>query len=561
MKTTQMARLNRQELRRYGHVVAVLTRNGFEDILHRLSAKHDVPWRNKIFKGKIRNIESLSTARRVRLAIEELGPTYVKFGQILSGRSDLLPDDFIDELSSLQDDVPPFPFHEVKTIIEGELGRPLEELYDDFKKAPVAAASLAQVHHAKTKAGEDVAVKVQRPRVGKIIDADIRILRRLAALVERRLPEFACFEPVALVDDFAASIHKELDFVREGRSADDFRRFFKKDGRVHIPKVLWNLTTTKILTMEYIHGIKVSEYARLEAAGLDRKIIALNGANLLLKEIFDVHKFHADPHPGNLFVLENNVIAPVDFGLTGRLDQESVDHLSDLVTAVVDKDVEALATVLLHMCRPAEPIQVGAIQSDLADLLDRYYEAPLQELSMSGIVKDVTAFMRRHKLRFPQEMAMMARSLIVIEGVGCGLYPEFNVLEIMEPYARKLMIRRLDPGRKFREVGKTVDETAILLKTLPSDILAILTKIRRNELAIQIDHRGLERMSSVLDRSSNRLSFAVVIAALIIGSSLVFQTGAGPKVYGYPLPELLGLLIAGVLGLWLLIGILRSGRL
>jgi ubiquinone biosynthesis protein len=559
--TFRKARLTRQELRRYGHVIAVLARYGFDDILYRLNARYDVPWRDKVFKRKIHDIESLSTPQRVRLVLEELGPTYVKFGQILSGRPDLLPEDFIKELNSLHDDVPSFPFQDVKAIIEEQFGRPLEELYDDFAEKPSGAASLAQVHQARTKAGEEVAVKVQRPGVEEIIDADIRVLRRLAALAERHLPEFAFFEPVALVDDFAVSIHHELDFVREGRNADGFRKFFEEDPTTHVPKVYWDLTTAKVLTLEYIHGIKVSEHARLEAAGLDRKTIAINGANLLLKEIFELHKFHADPHPGNLFVLANNVIAPVDYGMTGRLDQERVDQLTLLVAAMADKDAGTMATVLLKMCGAAEQQKADALRVQLEDLLDRYSDAPLQEFNLEGFFNGVTTFFRRDKTHFPQDMAILARSLTIIEGVGCGLYPQFNILEIMESYARKLMIRKSDPARIVRDLAKTVDETVTLFKVLPSDLREILAKIRHNEIAIKLEHQGLERTTLVLDRSSNRLSFAVVIAALIIGSSIVFQTGVGPKVYGYPLPGLAGLLIAGVLGLWLLIGIMRSGRL
>ena len=558
--TARKARLDRGELRRYGHIIAVLTRYGFEDVLLRMNARHDVPWREKIFKGKVRNIKSLSTPQRVRLALEELGPTYVKFGQVLSSRPDMLPDDVTTELRKLQDDVSPFPFQDVKAIIEGQLGHPLGELFDDFEEKPTAAGSLAQVHHARTKAGEEVAVKVQRPGIQEVIGSDIRILRKLAALAERHLPEFAVYEPVMLVEGFAKTIHQELDFVREGRSADHFRKSFEGDETVYVPTVHWDLTAARVLTLDYIHGTKVSDYARLEALGLDRRMIAVNGANLILKEILEVHKFHADPHPGNLFVLEHNVIAPIDFGMIGILDQETADQLSALLRAVVDKDVESLANVILQICRAPESLQARPIRLELADLLERYYEAPLQQLNMREITSDVTGFLRRYQLHFPPELVMVSRSLMIIESVGCGLYPGFNVFEIMEPYVRKLVVQKSDPANIVRDLTKAVDETATLFKTLPSDIRGILTKIKQNDIAIQFEHRGLERMSSVLDRSSNRLSFAVVIAALIIGSSIVFQTGVGPKMFDFPLPGLAGLLTAIILGLWLVIGIMRSGR-
>ncbi|MDL1894284.1 AarF/ABC1/UbiB kinase family protein, partial [Sphingobacteriales bacterium CHB3] len=372
---------------------------------------------------------------------------------------------------------------------------------------------------------------------------------------------FSFFEPGVLVDDFAVSIHHEMDFVREGRSADSFRKFFEDDETVHVPIVYWDLTTTKVLTLEYIHGIKVSEHSRLEDAGLDRKTIAFNGTNLILKEIFELHKFHADPHPGNLFVLDNNVIAPIDYGMTGKLDQERVNQLGTLITAIVDKDVGTMATVLLQMCGATEKTQTEALRAQLDDLLDRYYDSSLKEFRLDGFINGVTTFFRRDKTRFPRDLAMMARSLIIIESVGCGLYPEFNIIKIMEQYAQKLMIRKADPAKLFQDIGKTIAETAALLKALPSDTREILAKIKRDEISVRFDHRALERISSVLDRSSNRLSFAIVIAALIIGSSLVFQTGVGPKMFDFPLAGLIGLVMAMILGLWLLIGTIRSGQL
>ena len=553
--------LARRELRRYRHIVGILCRYGFEDIVCRLNAKSTLPWRNKIFRGKIRSIGGFTTAQRIRLAIEELGPTYIKFGQILSGRPDIFPDDIIRELNRLQDEVAPFPFRDVKAIVEGELGRPLEELYCEFDEKPAAAASLAQVHRARMKSGEEVAVKVQRPGIAEGIDGDIRILRRLAVLAERRLPDFAFYDPVTLVEGFANTIHQELDFVREGRAADSFRKFFEDDRTVHVPEVYWDFTTARVLTQEYIRGIKVSDYARLEAENLDRRTIAVNGANLILREIFELRKFHADPHPGNLFVLEGNVIAPVDYGMTGRLDRERVEQLSALVMAMGDKDVEGMADILLHMCGAADRPEAGAARSQLEDLLDRYCDAPLHEFNLQGVFNGLTTFLRQSNAHFPPDMAMMMRSLIIIEGVGCGLSPDFNILEIMKPYARTLLFRTSDPARILKEAGKTANDTVTLFRTLPSDLREILTKIKQNDITIQFEHRGLERISTVADRSSNRLSFAVVIAALIIGTSIVFQTGVGPRVFGFPLPGLVGVLTAAILGLWLLIGIMRSGQL
>jgi len=549
------------DLRRYSHIVTVFVRYGFGDILYRLKARYYAPWQRKVFKKEGKAIESLSTPERIRLAFEELGLTFIKFGQVLSSRPDLLPQDFIKELSKLQDDVPPFPFRDAKAIIEEQLSQSLTELFEFFEEKPVAAASLAQVHRARTKAGDDVAVKVQRPGIEDIIETDIRILHDLATLAERHLPESRYYEPVRIVDEFARAIRRELDFVREGRNIDRFRKYFEGDETVYISKVCRDLTAPKVLTMEYIRGIKVSDLEHLEAAGMDRRMIAIHGANLILKEIFEFHFFHADPHPGNLFVLANNVIAPVDFGMIGMLDEEIAYQIGIIFTAIVEKDVDLMLDVLLSIGITPEPLDRSSLRLELTDFLERYYEVPLQQLNIGTIINELMGIIHRYRLRLPPDIVMMAKALVINEGVGTMLYPEFNIIEHVRPYARKLMIRRLNPARQLNEFSKLAGDTFALFKKLPSDVREILLKIRKDELGIRFEHRGLERLISELDISSNRLSFAVVIAALIIGSSLVFQTEAGPKLFGYPLLGLAGFLLASILGLWVLIGILRSGRL
>jgi ubiquinone biosynthesis protein len=548
-----------QELKRYGRIVSVLVRYGFGDLLHRLEVSH-VAWQ-RMFTKEAEALERLSVPERVRLAFEELGPTFIKFGQVLSSRPDLLSTEFVKELTKLQDSVPPFPFGDVKALIEAQFGRPLTEVFASFEEEPLAAASLAQVHRARTKAGDEVAVKVQRPGIEDIIETDIRILRDLAALCERHLPESRYYGPVRIVDEFARTIRREMDFVREGRNIDRFRKYFAGDETVYIPKAFWDLTAPKVLTMEYIHGIKISELEQLQAAGIERKTIAINGANLILKEVFEFHFFHADPHPGNIFVLGNNVIAPVDFGMIGMLDEEIVRQLGIVFTAIVKKDADMLVNVLLRIGLAPEPIDRNAFRLELADFLERYYELPLKQLIIRIIINELMGIIRRYRLRFPPELVMMAKALVINQGVGTMLYPEFNIIEHARPYVQKLMMRRFDPARQLKEFSKLAGETVLFFKELPTDLREILAKLRKDELGIRFEHRGLERLIGELDRSSNRLSFAVIIAALIIGSSLVFQTGAGPKLFGYPLLGLAGFLVASILGIWLLVGILRSGRL
>jgi ubiquinone biosynthesis protein len=549
------------DLGRYRDILRILVRYGFGDVVGRIRARYHIRVRAGSSKKGSGEFRRLTTPERLRLAFEELGPTFIKFGQILSCRPDLLPPQFVKQMSKLQDCVPAFPFEEARAAIEAQLGRPLSELFESMDREPVAAASLAQVHRARTKAGDEVAVKVQRPGVEVVVGADVRILRELASLAERRLPESRYYEPVRIVDEFARTIRRELDFDREGRNIDRFRRFFQGDKTVHIPKVYWEYTGPRVLTTEYIRGIKVSDVEGLDAAGLNRKEIALNGANLILKEVFQHHFFHADPHPGNLFVLPNNVIAPVDFGMTGTVDPEIADNMGVMFAAILSRDVDSLIDILLTVGVVEGTVDRRDLKREMSDLFDRYYGVPLKDVSIGRAIDEQMGIIRRHRLRPPSDLIVMARALLLSEGVARMLYPQFNIVEHARPYARKVLARSFDPARELRDLGKAARDVVGLAKTAPVDMRHILSKIHKDEMTFGITHKGLERFINELDRSSNRLSFAVVIAALIVGSSIIFQTGVGPSFFGYPMLGLVGFLLASILGLWLLVGIIRSGRL
>lgn len=550
----------KRDLKRYRHIASILARHGFQEFLHRLKARyHGVPRRN--FIRDRQESGARSAPERLRLVFEELGPTYIKFAQVLSSRPDIIPLEFIQELSKLQDDVAEFPFEDAKKIIEAQFGRRLTEIFQHLDEKPAAAASLAQVHRATLLSGGDVAVKVQRKGVDEIIENDIRILRGFARLVERRIPESRYYDPTGLVNDFARTIRHELDFVREGRNIDRFRMHFSETPTVYIPRVYWDLTTPKVLTIEYIDGIKISDIARLDSAGLDRKTIAVNGANITLKEVFEFRFFHADPHPGNLFVCENNVIAPVDFGMTGTIEEDVAQQMSGIFLAVLHKDIDSLVKNLRAIGVAEDLEDVRNFKIDARDLLERYYGVPLEKLEMSSIIRELMGLIRKYRLHLPHDFAMIAKALIISEGVGRQLYPEFNIIEIARPYARRLLWKRYDPRRQLNEIRKTASDAIGFLKVLPADLKEISAIIRKGKFTMRFEHRGLELLVDELDRSSNRISFALVIAALIVGSSLIFQTRVGPTLFGYPIIGLGGFLLASILGIWLLIGIMRSKRL
>jgi ubiquinone biosynthesis protein len=554
------ARETYRDLKRYSQIASVLARHGFTEVLDRLKARYHVAGKRRRFiRGRVS--ERLPTSVRLRLVFEELGPTFIKLGQILSSRPDILPPDYIRELSKLQDDVPPFPFEEAVIILETQLKRPLSALFASFEEKPVAAASLSQVHRARTLTGEEVAVKIQRTGIEEVIETDIRILREFAGLAERHVPETRYFGPLELVERFARTIRHELDFVREGRNIDRFRAHFARTPTVYIPKVHWDLTSQRVLTIEFISGTKISDIERLEAAGLDRKAIAVNGANLTLEEVFELRYFHADPHPGNIFVLDNNVIAPVDFGMTGTIDTETSEKMTEIFVAVMEKDVDSLVGLFRAIGLVGELEDDRGFKLELRDLFDRYYGVPLNRLDIGTITRELMTVIHRYRLRLPPEFAMISKALLISEGVARVLDPDFNIIEAARPYARRILLRRFDPVRRLKGLSRTADDVVALLRTLPPDTKEILSMIRKGKLAMRFEHRGLELLTDELDRSSNRISFAVVIAALVIGSSLIFQTGVGPTVFGYPVLGLGGFLLASILGVWLLIGIMRSKRL
>jgi len=450
---------------------------------------------------------------------------------------------------------------QAKKEIEMQLGKPVEELFTSFNEVPLAAASIAQVHRAVTTNGKQVVVKIQRPHIRNVIETDLNILFDLAGLIERHIPESELFNPRAIVQEFASTIRSEMDFIREGRNIERFRRNFAEDDTVYVPAVFWELTTERVLTMEYIDGIKVSELEKIENTGLDRKIIAVNGAEAILKQVFEYGFFHADPHPGNIFILPNNVIAPIDYGMMGSLDDELMEAAGNLLTAIVKKDVNKIIRVFNDIRVIETSMDVRGLKTDLTDILDRYYQIPLYQLDIGKVVEELMEIIRKHHIMLPPDLALMAKALITEEGVGRVLDPDFDFFALATPYVKKLMVRKLDPRRNLKEFVSLLEDFSRLVKTLPEDLREIIGKIKRDNLNIKFEHRGLEHFILELDKASNRLSFSLIISALIVGSSFIIQIDKGPFVFGFNFIGVSGYLIAAILGLWLVIAIIRSGKL
>jgi len=550
-----------RNLKRYRQIVGVLAKYGFGHILDRLDLRARLRLGRKPSAQEKPPVAKLTLPVRIRRVMEELGPTFVKLGQVLSTRPFLVPYDLLVELTRLQDAVEPFDFQQVREIVEKELGRSLEEAFAEFDPQPFASASLAQVHRAMTVDGQKVAVKVQRPGIKPLIAADMDILADLARLLERYAPEAQPFDPVGLVAELAKTTRRELDFRAEGRYIQIFGENFSDDPTVLVPKVYDELSGSRVLTTEFVEGIKISDKEKLLAAGYDIPELVRKGGETVLKQVFEHRFFHADPHPGNLFITPDGRLAAVDFGMVGRLSSRTVDELGSLLIAAFAGDTTSVARELMNMEVVDERVNLRAFEADLTDLFYRYRHLPLGKIDMRGIIGDIFNLVHEHKVRLPSDFMLLAKALMTYEEVARALDPEYDMVGALTPYAQRLTRSRFDPARAAKSLTQSITDIREIVGLFPFEIRRIVRKLRRGELIVPLEHRNLENLVSEIDRSSNRLSFALIIAALIVGSSLLIRADVGARIFNVPLIGLLGFLFAGVLGVWLVIGILRSRRL
>ncbi len=551
-----------RNLNRYRQILAVLFKYGFGDLIELLKVEQYIEVGLQLISKNRRNrIEKLSRAERVRMAFEELGPTYVKFGQVLSTRPDLVPVDFTNELSKLQDNVPPFAFSEARETIETEFGSPLEELFDFFDEVPFASASIGQVHKAGLKDGEMVAVKVQRPGIKKIIEVDLEIMLHLAMLVERNIKEIALYRPVKIIEEFARTLEKEIDYTLEATSMERFARHFLNDPTTYIPKVFRDMTTEHVLTMELVDGIKVSEIDRLEGAGLDRKTITVRGANFYLKQVFDFGFFHADPHPGNIFILPDNVICLLDFGMTGSVDRQTRENFVDLIDSVAHRHEAKTAQVILKLTSWDDEPDIRQLERDVTDFMGQHLYKPLKNIEVGKLLNHLLELISRHRLMIAPDIFLMMKAMTTVEGVALVLDPDFDMIAQTAPFIRRIKLSRFHPERIAEDLIHLVSETMQFVEKFPKDMLDITRLIRQQRLSLKMEHQGLDAMLATHDRISNRISFSIIIAALIIGSALIVISEIPPLFYGISLIGIVLFSTAAIMGIWLLVAILRKGRL
>jgi ubiquinone biosynthesis protein len=501
--------------------------------------------------------------QRLRLMLDELGPTFVKFGQLLSTRPDVVPPDIVFELQALQDQVRQFPYEDVQRVIRDELGLGVEQLFLEFEREPVAAASIGQVHRAVLPNGRRVAVKVQRPDAPATIEADLELLYQVARLVRERVKALQFIDTVALVDEFARTIRQELDYRMEARNAEQFHRHFVGHPHVKIPRVIWSYSRSKVLTLEYLDGVHLRDLDVSAYTDEERRRLAYLIAEAWMAMIFRHGFFHADPHPSNILVLEaSEQVGLVDFGMAGQLSDDDMSKLTGLFIDAVNERIEALPRRLAGLGVRYPKEQEAEFVQELRDVYYRYYGARLSEIDPIQVIREAFALIYRMHLRLPTRFVLLDRAIATLGSVGMELYPDFNVFDVAKPYARELMLERFTPQRVARRARAEGRNYARMLHALPYQVHDTLEQVRDGQIEVGFRHEGLDELFHRLDLVFNRLVVAIVAGTGVIGSSLLgIFAEQGPQIFGLHFLSVIGFSLSALLGIWLVWGVVRSGRL
>ena len=550
-----------KEIKRYATVFNVLAKYGFEDVLVNSGIAKVIP---KSYLGGHPDTKknlSFSTYERIRMVLEELGPSYVKLGQVFSNREDMLPPELVKELEKLQDHAPNLKNFDVQKAIEAELNTDPSDCFLSIDPEPLAAASLAQVHRARLLTGEDVVLKIQRPNIEEVIESDLLIMKQVAKALEKHSVQAQAFQPVRIIDSFEQSIGEELQFLREMDNTEKFAHNFEGNDMIHVPKVYRQFSTNRLICMEYIDGIKVSETDQLRAANIDPSAVAKFGVDLYLEQILDHGFFHADPHPGNIFVLPDEAqICFLDFGMMGTVLPNDKEALGDLLLYFMRKDVKKIIHLLEKIAVKTDIPDQKKLEQDLYELVDGVSNTAIQNIKVGHILNRFKTVLYENKIILPHYMYMLIRGIIIIEGVGRRLDPEFNITANLEPYTSKVISRRFSLKRLFKKNLNRLQDINNLVDTLPDDINSILKKIKDGKLVVVHEHKGLKEFQDATSKSVNRLVFAVIIAALSIGSSILVMAQMPPLINGIPLLGAIGFVLSAILGFYIVISIFRNDQ-
>jgi len=508
--------------------------------------------------GGVNSQPAAARPAHLRLALEELGTTFIKLGQILSTRADLLPPEYLAELTKLQDSAPPVPFEAIREALVSELGQPVENVFAEFDTHPLAAASIGQAHAATLPDGTEVVVKIRRPGVVESVNEDLEILKELAATAHRHLEFADRYDLVGLVEEFSQTLRAELDYIREGHSAERFAQNLASDHGIHVPRVFWDATTSRVLTLERIRGIKINDLEDLDKQGIDRRRLAQHATNVVLKMVCEDGFFHADPHPGNFFIEENGTIGLIDFGMVGILDERTQELLADLLIAINHQDADRLVDVFLDLGVTRKRIDRALVRRDIERLLSTYWGLPLGDLKVTALLNDVTSIMRQHQMHLPSNLALLLKTVIMIEGLGVNLDPDFQLTTSLTPYTERLVLRQYSPFRWIRSLGRASLEFAKLGVELPQQLRRIVGAADDGNLQIGMRPEGFDPVIDRLERIANRIVLGVIAAAFINGLAVLASVYRPPGWESWAwVVFAFGFLSALVLGIYLAWTILR----
>ncbi len=547
---------------RYVEIIQVISSHGFSEIIsNSMITKYINLGRNLIFKDDMSTDENLTVYERIRMILEKLGPTFIKFGQIMSRRSDLIPKELIFELEKLQNKVPPFDSNEAVSLLEKELAGSLGDLFLEFDKEPVAAASVSQVHKAVMHDGTAVAVKIQRPDIRKKIEIDIEIMKHLSGLIQKHIEDMESLNLPGIVEEFERSIYEELDFDNELTNIERFSRNFESDEKIKVPAVFKNLSTKKILTMEFIDGFKVSESKAITTEGFSLKEIAHTGVDSILRQVFEDGFFHADPHPGNIFVTKQGQLCFIDFGMMGSLTGSVRESFTEIITGIANKDTKVVTGSLIDITSDGSDTDRKELELQVSGLIDKYFYRDIAELDMTEVMNDLFAFFNDNALKMPSNLFLLTRTIVLAQSLGKDLDPEFNIGLIIEKYSEKLIRKKYSPGKIANEMREMTEDLWKLMKKMPKDLSELINMIRKGDVKIDLEHKGFESLLETHERISNKLAFSIVLASIIIGSSLIILSGIPPLFFGIPVIGIAGYIAAIILAFGLIISIIKHGQM
>ncbi len=549
-----------RDLGRLHDIAAVLIRYGFGDLVRRIGMAGVLERTGRALHWHVsEDLARLESPARVRRALEELGPSFVKLGQILATRVDLFSPEWIAEFSKLQDAAIAIPFSELRAQLTEDLGEPPEDIFPRLEVDALAAASLAQVHRAWLADGTPVILKIRRPGIRPLVEADLRLLKRLAEIIESEAPDLRRYKPREVVRQFTLSLRRELDFSSEGRSAERVAYNFSAHPEIVIPKIYWTWTCERLNVQDYIEGIPGRDLDALDTAGLDRTLLAQRGADAVLKMILEDGFFHADLHPGNLFYLPDNRIAIIDFGMVGRISEERRFQLAMLLHGLVSHDAVAVSEVLLDWSDNAETSN-DSLHIEIDAFVDQYHGVQLQKLDIGRMLSELVAILRDHGLTLPPDLALLIKAFITLEGLGRQLNPAFDMTSATAHTLEQVLITHSSPEALVKRGWRSVIDGLSLIASLPKDLSRLLRAARRGRLQIQVEVLPLKHFGEKIDRAVSRLSLSIITAALIIGSAIVANSESNSSSTGLSTLGLLGFIAAASGGIWVLISIWRSGK-